>query len=58
MGLAAGSLLAACGDQYDSAENPQFWKVGNYPPVSKEVTASGKHTRRVTWFGNFNFGNF
>lgn len=40
MGLAAGSLLAACGDKYDSAENPEFWKVGNYPPVSKELTAT------------------
>jgi len=41
LGLAAasaGSLLSACGSRYDTAENPEFWKTGNYPPVTEEVT--------------------
>ena len=41
LGLAAvstGGLLSVCGDSYDTAQNPQFWKVGNYPPVLDEVT--------------------
>lgn len=31
-------LLGGCADKYDTAENPEFWRTGNYPPVSKEIT--------------------
>ena len=34
----ASALLAGCGDTYNTAENPEFWKVGDYPPVTEEVT--------------------
>ena len=34
----AGALLVGCGDSYNTAENPEFWKVGDYPPVKDEVT--------------------
>ena len=40
-GLVAASgagLLNGCGDSYNTAENPEFWKVGNYPPVTEEVS--------------------
>jgi carotenoid cleavage dioxygenase-like enzyme len=40
-GLAAASapvLLGGCGDSYDTAANPEFWKEGDYPPVTEEVT--------------------
>ena len=40
-GLATASataLLGGCGDKYNTAENPEFWKVGNYPPVLDEVS--------------------
>ena len=40
-GVSATALLGGCGDTYDSAENPEFWKVGDFPPVSEEVTETG-----------------
>ena len=36
--LGSTSLLSACGDKYDTPENPEFWKKGDFPPVKKEVT--------------------
>jgi carotenoid cleavage dioxygenase len=37
-GATALPLLSACSRRYDTPENPEFWKSGNYPPVSSEVT--------------------
>jgi carotenoid cleavage dioxygenase len=34
------SLLAGCSRKYDSQEYPEFWKVGNFLPVSEEVTST------------------
>jgi carotenoid cleavage dioxygenase-like enzyme len=42
LGLAAassGALLGGCSDSYDTAENPQFWKEGSYPPVLEEISS-------------------
>jgi len=44
LGLAAvslTSLLGGCTRKYDPLEFPEFWKVGNFLPVSDEVTESG-----------------
>ena len=44
LGLAAvslTSLLGGCTRKYDPLEFPEFWKVGNFLPVSDEVTVSG-----------------
>jgi carotenoid cleavage dioxygenase-like enzyme len=41
LGLAAASsssLLGGCADSYNTSDNPEFWKTGNYPSVSTEVT--------------------
>ena len=40
LGLAAAgsSLLSGCGERYDTVENPTFWKEGNFPPVTEEVS--------------------
>ncbi|MFK8050870.1 MAG: carotenoid oxygenase family protein [Halioglobus sp.] len=40
VGAATSSALTGCSDQYNTPENPEFWREGNYPPVSKEVTES------------------
>lgn len=31
-------FVTACSDTYDTPENPEFWKAGNYPPVTEELT--------------------
>jgi len=35
------SLLGGCSRKYDPQEFPEFWKVGNFLPVSEEVTETG-----------------
>lgn len=50
LGLAAASatpLLSACGDRYDTPENPEFWKEGDFPPVKKEITESALQVEGV-----------
>ena len=40
LGLAVAStasILGSVGDSYKTTDKPEFWKDGDYPPVSEEI---------------------